>query len=390
MTKRMIGDVDQAGAKDEDILLGQRIISAASRHDNEALQVLLKHGSANVRDPATGTTPLHAAIAAFETANGDESDLSKNEAAAAQTLELLLHNGAIWNDLNKADETPGCLALRLGRKKLYDVMVEAGVRAELLFSKLGALGLLSEDGAVEREEVEIDEVSDEQPAQKVQVVASNENPDSNVQGQPEEEWDDVSRDNFRYLKSELRYKPGILLDESDNAVMMDWETEIMTRHTETLAPKAGLRTMNIGHGMGIVDRAFLDRSPEHHHIIEAHPQVHRRMRETGWYDKPNVTVHEGRWQDVVPKLVEQGVVLDAIYYDTFAEDYNALKELFSDWVVQLLDSNGKFGWYNGLGADRQICYDVYTKVRLLNVNCAHCLLTTALLGRGNGSFRSWL
>jgi protein arginine N-methyltransferase 2 len=76
-----------------------------------------------------------------------------------------------------------------------------------------------------------------------------------------------------------------------------------------------------------------------------------------------VHIHEGRWQDILPKLVAQGVVLDGIYYDTFAEDYAALKEFFAEYVVQLLAPDGVFGWYNGLGADRQICYDVYTKVR---------------------------
>lgn len=114
--------------------------------------------------------------------------------------------------------------------------------------------------------------------------------------------------------------------------------------------------------MGIVDTAILTHDPAEHHIIEAHPQVHQRLREKGWYDKPNVKIHEGRWQDILPKLIEQGVVLDAIYYDTFAEDYKALKEFFSEYVVALLAKDGKFGWYNGLGADRQICYDVYTKV----------------------------
>ena len=74
-------------------------------------------------------------------------------------------------------------------------------------------------------------------------------------------------------------------------------------------------------------------------------------------------IHEGRWPDVVPKLVEQGIILDAIYYDMFAEDYLTLKELFTAWVIQLLDPNAKFGWFNGLGADRQICYDIYTKGR---------------------------
>lgn len=28
----------------------------------------------------------------------------------------------------------------------------------------------------------------------------------------------------------------------------------------------------------------------------------------------------------------------------------------------LLEEEGRFGFFNGLGADRQICYDVYTKV----------------------------
>ena len=32
------------------------------------------------------------------------------------------------------------------------------------------------------------------------------------------------------------------------------------------------------------------------------------------------------------------------------------------YVIQLLARNGKFVWYNGLGADRKICYDVNTQV----------------------------
>lgn len=210
-------------------------------------------------------------------------------------------------------------------------------------------------------EEEEDEILDEQPAVKKQKV-DEETVQAVQEAVHEEILDDVSKDNLAYLKSELRYRPGILLDESDNAVMMDWETEIMQRHAQTLIPKAGLKVMNVGHGMGIVDTAIQTHEPAEHHIIEGHPQVHQRLREQGWYDKPNVIIHEGRWQDILPKLVEQGVVLDAIYYDTFAEDYAALKEFFSEYVIQLLAPDGKFGWYNGLGADRQVCYDVYTKV----------------------------
>lgn len=344
-------------ASEEDVLLAKRIISAAERHDLSALKVLLKEGSANVQDPTAtaATSPLHAAIISC----GEAKDGKEAGDDAIQTVDLLLQNGAIWNDLNKDDETPGCIALRLGQKKIYDAMVEAGVRAELLFSKMQALGLGGDDDAVEEEETE--EASDDQPAAKKQKVAEGE-------AQPVAEvvdpkvLDDVSLDNKAYLKSQLRYQGHILLDESDNAVMMDWETEIMQRHAETLIPKKGLKVMNVGHGMGIVDTAIQTHEPAEHHIIEGHPQVHQRLREQGWYDKPNVIIHEGRWQDILPKLVEQGVVLDAIYYDTFAEDYAALKEFFSEYVIQLLASDGKFGWYNGLGADRQVCYDVYTKV----------------------------
>ena len=356
-------------ATESEILLAKRIVSAAERHDVPALKVALQEGSANVQDPtaSVATSPLHAAIAACGKADeGKEADDK-----AIQTVQLLLENGAIWNDLNKEDETPGCIALRLGQKKIYDMMVEAGVRAEMLFAKMEALGLGA--NTVEVEEVEVEEQTSEaseEPAAKKQKVTEDQAKEV-VQEAVQEAaqqtvdpavLDDVSLDNHAYLKSQLRYKPGILLDESDNAVMMDWETQIMQRHAETLIPKSGLRTMNVGHGMGIVDTAILTHDPSEHHIVEAHPQVHQRLREQGWYDKPNVHIHEGRWQDVLPKLVAQGVVLDAIYYDTFAEDYAALREFFAEYVVQLLAPDGKFGWYNGLGADRQICYDVYTKV----------------------------
>ncbi|KAI8934565.1 hypothetical protein NX059_008263 [Plenodomus lindquistii] len=343
-------------ATEEDILLAKRIISAAERHDVPALKILLKQGSANVQDPTAtvATSPLHAAIASC--GMSEEGQQVSND--AVQVVELLLQNGAIWNDLNKEDETPGCVALRLGQKDIYDIMVEAGVRAEILFAKMEALGLGGNDIQDGEDD---DEIVEEQPAAK-KLKVSEEEAKPVQDSENQQVLDDVSLDNHAYLKSQLRYKPGILLDESDNAVMMDWETQIMQRHAETLIPNKGLRTMNVGHGMGIVDTAILTHEPSEHHIIEAHPQVHQRLREQGWYDKPNVHIHEGRWQDVLPKLVEQGVVLDAIYYDTFAEDYKALKEFFAEYVIQLLARDGKFGWYNGLGADRQICYDVYTKV----------------------------
>jgi len=144
----------------------------------------------------------------------------------------------------------------------------------------------------------------------------------------------------------------------------------MKRTADLLLPKPGLRVLNVGHGLGIIDTYFRSCSPVSHHIVEAHPAVLDKLRRDGWYEKPGVVIHEGRWQDVLPNLIQENVMLDAIYFDTFAEDYKALKEFFSEYVIGLLDpqggedgNGGIWGFFNGMGADRRICYDVYTKVR---------------------------
>ena len=53
---------------------------------------------------------------------------------------------------------------------------------------------------------------------------------------------------------------------------------------------------------------------------------------------------------------------DAIYFDTFAEDYKAFRMFFEEHVIALLKPEGRWSFFHGLGADRRVCYDVYTKV----------------------------
>ena len=200
-------------ASEEDILLARQIISAAERHDLPALRVLLKEGSANVQDSTAtvATSPIHAAIVACgKVEGGKEADEN-----AVRTIELLLENGAIWNDLNKEDETPGCIALRLGQKKIYEILVEAGVRAELLFSKMEALGLSVDTDEIQEEDDDGDGSREEQPPAK-RLKVSEEAVKAIQDPLKQALLEDVSLDNKAYLKSQLRYKPGILLDESDN------------------------------------------------------------------------------------------------------------------------------------------------------------------------------
>jgi protein arginine N-methyltransferase 2 len=363
--------MDDAEFDTQTDLSTQSILLAAANHDTAALRNLLRNTSANVQDSETGFTPLHAAIAACEPdednivnvngdTNGDSNVVTEGQKGeiegAIKTMKLLFENGAIWNDLDTNGETPGCIAHRLGLKDLYELCVDAGVRAEMLLSRMEEYQLLGDDDEEEEDDEEDEDV--EEATEGVEIIDISQD----AQG-------DKSTENPNYLASNLTFNRDRLVDDSGNGVMMDWETTLMRRSAELLAPKEGLRVLNVGHGMGIIDGILQEKKPKTHHIIEAHPDVIKRMKDQGWDKKPGVIIHEGRWQDIVPGLVEKGELVDAIYFDTFAEEYKALREFFTEFVIGLLDpaggpegEGGKFGFFNGMGADRQIVYDVYNKI----------------------------
>ena len=359
----------------------QSIILAAAQHDIPQLRKLLKDTSVNVQDPESGQTPLHAAILACEDSpaleingaattgtdhitNGDghpdsvggDSERAATLEAAIKTVKYLLQNGAIWNDVDTNNETPGCIALRLGQKELYEIMVDAGVRAEMLLSRL------DEYEKLENSDSELSQIGREtaDPDQQGEPTRATEGTnEERVETEPILQ-SDLSLD--QYLESDLNISDSRIVDADRNGVMMAWETSIMKRSVSLLCTCPNLRVLNIGHGMGIIDDLFQETSISAHHIIEAHPDILNRMRQNGWYEKPNIVIHEGKWQDVLPKIIEQGLLFDAVYFDTFAEEYKALRSFFSDHLIGILDDVGKWGFFNGLGADRQICYDVYQKV----------------------------
>lgn len=352
----------------------QEILLAASQHNVPRLRQLIRSSDdlenpVNVKDPETGYTPLHAAIAACEQDFSDLKDSAPyngvhSDAGAVSevqerilhtgrdTVKFLLQEGAIWNDLAENNESPGCLARRLGLTELYELMVDAGVRAELLLSHLEGYQRLSDHDTEEDYETQAQE--------KAEVPTPSVTAEGSIESSEISATEPVT--SSRYLQSNLTFQFDRLLDEDQNGVMMAWESEIMTRTARKLLPSLGLRVLNIGHGMGIVDRSFQEQSPSSHHIVEAHPDVVAEMRRMGWHEKPGVVIHEGKWQEILPKLVEENETFDAIYYDTFAESYSDFRFFFSEQVIVLLDQTGKWGFFNGMGADRQISYDVYQKV----------------------------
>ncbi|KAM3084718.1 Arginine N-methyltransferase 2 [Clarireedia jacksonii] len=366
----------------------QTILLAAANHDLETLKPLLRvPGAASVQDPETGFTPLHAAIQAC----ADEptpSDLS----AAKETVKELFLSGAIWNDLDVKNETPGDLAWRLGLKELYELVVEAGVRAEVLMNLMGGYEELGDgDDEDEDEEEEVEQGREAKEDEKSGETSNGQDKEMNGNGTNEKSetkeseteteepnTSEPKRDvnSIDYLSSTLKYTPSALLDSDTNGVMMAWETSIMRRTVDLLIPPSSppQRILNIGFGMGIIDSMFASTTPPpaSHHIIEAHPDVlsHLSSPESKFGSKwtssapsPDAyKIHPGRWQEVIPQLLEQNVQFDVIYFDTFGESYTELKQFFTEYVIGLMSEEGRFSFFNGLGADRRVCYDVYTRV----------------------------
>jgi protein arginine N-methyltransferase 2 len=236
----------------------------------------------------------------------------ENEDETSKEIKALLSEGHVWNELDDSGDTAGCSAFRKGLKVVYETFVTAGVQTELL---LAAIGL--------------------------QDVESG------------------------YLESRLEFQEDRIADEARNMVMMDWEKELMKKSAELLTPKQGLRVLNVGFGMGIMDSKLQERKPALHVIAEAHPAVLKRMKADGWYDKPNVRIVEGKWQDRIEELAE--TEYDSIFYDPFGDTYADSRVFFDQVVTASLSMDGKFSFFNGFGADRRISFDVYQQILELDL-----------------------
>ncbi|KAI0442286.1 arginine N-methyltransferase 2 [Xylaria telfairii] len=360
------------------------ILHHAWNHDLASLKPLLSvPGRASVQEPTTGETPLHAAIRSCGTSTPGNGEASAKQPAtvdveaAKAVVQGLFLSGAIWNDVDSNNETPGCVAARLGQDELYNLCVGAGMRAELLFGLLDGYEALESD--VEDEDEEDEEDENGGPAAEGTEDQSDAPEDIILESDPDRAFSppqaEATVTSAAYLRANLTYTDGKLVDDEQNGVMMAWETSIMRASVDALLPGllAGKRILNVGFGMGIIDTMFRDTQPSRHHIIEAHPEVLKHVETSSackfgkdWESSGSAEgaykIHAGKWQEVVPKLLEQGELYDAIYFDTFGEDYGQLRMFFTEYVPALLDEGGIFGFFNGLGADRKVCYDVYTKV----------------------------
>ncbi|CUM68272.1 uncharacterized protein PRCAT00005994001 [Priceomyces carsonii] len=303
-------------------------------------------------EPTTTTTPLHLLCTNVpDDLNGDEIKIVN------EMVDVLFEYGAGWCLTDIDEKTPGCILVSRGMKNLviYQKIVEAGVRAELLLRKVEELNV----EFIEPQE----ETGEGMKAVDNSINISNESADEG-QGSP---TTDPACNQEAYLNTKLEYKDNALVTkDGQDGVMMSWESTLMELGCNSLFESVNsqdkdeeVNILNIGFGMGIIDTMINSRDPTKQYICEAHPDVLKKLRSDGWYEKPNVVILEGRWQDQLDFLLSEGTTFfDGIYYDTFSEHYEDMLQLF-DYIVGLLKPNGVFTFFNGLGADREVVYDVY-------------------------------
>ncbi|MCO5575539.1 hypothetical protein L7F22_029340 [Adiantum nelumboides] len=223
-------------------------------------------------------------------------------------VRCLLDAGAPWNALDASAKCAGDYAMDAGHQSAFDMLLDTGVQSELIF------------GALEK--------------YKHRTEFSNKH----------------------YLEERILFSEDKMLDEESKGIMMSWEKPLMEAHARAVCAGGG-DILNVGFGMGLVDTAIQSYQPASHTIIEAHPEVYKRLIASGWAEKPNVNIIFGRWQDVLPSLG----VYDGIFFDTYGEHYEDLKE-FHDCLPQLMKSGGIYSFFNGLCADNAFFHVVYCQL----------------------------
>ncbi|KAF9431820.1 hypothetical protein BGZ76_011661 [Entomortierella beljakovae] len=336
-------------ASPEEIAKSQELLQAVAAGNVEKVQSLLKDGANHSGRAAHGRTMLH-----FATMIG-----------SLPIVKLLLNYGHPWNLVDDDYKSVGDYAKSFNQPEIYNFLLEEGVRVELLLGlmqrKLKAELLEANEDSDDGD----DDAKEESDAKKKTAEESTED-DEFEPAAKKPKLDDLKEvPNASYLAQPLQYTEDgdRLLDAEKNGVMMGWELPLMIRHAEVIAPEEGLRVLNVGFGLGLVDKELQKHSPSQHTIIEAHPDVYAHMIKEGWDKKPGVKILFGRWQDVVDQLE----VYDGIFFDTFGEYYEDLRS-FHEIVPNHLEEGGIYSFFNGLGATNQFFHAVYNRISELELS----------------------
>ncbi|XP_071716933.1 protein arginine N-methyltransferase 2-like [Rutidosis leptorrhynchoides] len=226
----------------------------------------------------------------------------------ADIVKTLIDAGAPWNALSPSNLSAGDFAMHSGHQAAFDILLNTGIQAELIL------------GTIARKETKVG---------------------------------DLDKD---YLNDRVSFSEDKIMDADSKVVMMAWEKPLMEAHAKAVCSRGG-SILNIGFGMGLVDTAIQQYGVDSHTIVEAHPEVYKRMLDSGWGDKTNVKIVFGRWQDVLNQLDSY----DGIFFDTYGEYYEDLRE-FHQHLPLLLKPEGIYSFFNGLCGGNAFFHVVYCQL----------------------------
>ena len=134
----------------------------------------------------------------------------------------------------------------------------------------------------------------------------------------------------------LEFFDDKIIGESNQEIMMNWESPIMEKSAEFICHNKG-DILEIGFGMGICSDYIQAQDVNSHTIIEIHPQIIEKLKV--WAeDKSNIVIVEGDWNTV------SGLsTYDGIFLDTFGDDnWNS----FKPFAVDKAKSGAKITYWN--------------------------------------------
>lgn len=137
----------------------------------------------------------------------------------------------------------------------------------------------------------------------------------------------------------------LLLDDSDQQVMMEWEKNYMLALVDGLQPKG--KVLEIGFGLGYSADRIQNYDIEKHTIIEIDPLVAFKARSWASTQNHPVEVIEGSWQQSLTLLDK----FDSVFFDDFPTkeypdtDNNRVYELFYRLLKAHANVGCRFTWY---------------------------------------------
>ncbi|KAL4399794.1 Arginine N-methyltransferase 2 [Malassezia pachydermatis] len=288
------------------------------------------------------------------------------DAGHVDVVRLLLKHGAIWNAVDHLGYTAADVAWSRNHVKCYEVLFQEGERQSFLVDLLSRR--VHQDQEQESNEVEDNAVHTKEGEQEQLTLVSGSH-------------NEVTYSNTDFLQSRLTFVKDErgqwrCLDKDKNMVMAEWENEIMLASARALCEgqPEGFSILNVGFGLGIIDEAIQSYKPGRHVIIEPHPDVIAFMEERGWHERPGVEIFKGTWEQFMkPENDDDGSIamalgdFDAIYFDTYSQDYQDLRLFFECLPNVLSGPEARFSFFHGLAATNQFLYNVYTRVSELDL-----------------------